>query len=407
MDRVHLPPDQEAMMANDGVFSGKAKISKQDVEQKKNTTALSEKAPRKSVRPFPAHAFSDALEFAQAIQNSAGDNSVRRILIFDELKRSPESSASRTLITSCSKYGLIKGSYKSESLELTPLGSKATNPDQSQITQSKAQFEAAIEQVSIFKSLYERFINQRVPSSAVLVDAAKELGSPSDAAQECIDTFISNAKYVGVLRTLSGAERIVPLDHALEQIASSAPGHDSSPEPSPLPRSSSLLTNEVASFEQTCFVISPIGEDGSEFRKHANMILGSFIEPALQNLGLKVVRADQIASSGIITKQIAQYVWNSRLVIADLSFHNPNVFYELALRHAANKPVIQLIRMADKIPFDLQQSRTIMIDTTDHYTLVPKIDTYRSEIATHARRALEEGATTDNPLNVFLPELFK
>ncbi|MDH7640963.1 hypothetical protein [Sphingomonas oryzagri] len=360
-----------------------------------------DKAPRKSVRPFPAHAFSEAFEFAQAIQDASGNQPIRRITLFDQLKRSPESSASRTLITSAGKYGLVKGSYKSESLELTDRGDRATNPDQPAAVKAKARFECAIDQVSIFKSLYERYINQRLPSTAVLLDASKELGAPADGAQECIDTFISNLKNVGVLKTLSGAERVVPLEHALEQMPQTRiEGLN------PLPRHNSLLTEEAANFEKTCFVVSPIGDPGSEFRRHADMILSSFIEPALQDFGLKVVRADQIAESGIITKQIAQYVWNSRLVIADLSFHNPNVFYELALRHAANKPVIQLIRLADKIPFDLQQSRTIVIDTTDHYTLVPKIDTYRAEISTHARRALEDGATTDNPLTVFLPELF-
>jgi hypothetical protein len=59
-------------------------------------------------------------------------------------------------------------------------------------------------------------------------------------------------------------------------------------------------------------------------------------------------------------------------VIADLSFHNPNVFYELALRHAVRKPIVQISRTADRLPFDIGQFRTIVVDTTDIYSLVPR-----------------------------------
>jgi hypothetical protein len=93
------------------------------------------------------------------------------------------------------------------------------------------------------------------------------------------------------------------------------------------------------------------------------------------------------------------------LVVADLSFHNPNVFYELALRHALGKPTVHVIRTQDRIPFDIEQFRTIRIDTTDLYAFVPQIETYKAEIATQARRALDEEGTPAGPLVVFYPDL--
>lgn len=54
--------------------------------------------------------------------------------------------------------------------------------------------------------------------------------------------------------------------------------------------------------------------------------MGSIIEPALDELGIKVVRADKIEAAGIITAQIIEYIVKSKIVVADLSFHNPNVF---------------------------------------------------------------------------------
>ena len=60
------------------------------------------------------------------------------------------------------------------------------------------------------------------------------------------------------------------------------------------------------------------------------------------------------------------------MVIADLSFGNPNVYYELALRHALRRPVVQITRSSDPIPFDVGQFRTVVVDMTDIYSFVPQ-----------------------------------
>ena len=131
----------------------------------------------------------------------------------------------------------------------------------------------------------------------------------------------------------------------------------------------------------------------------------AIVEPALKQIGLEVKRADHIDKPGTITKQIIEYISKAKLVIADLSFHNPNVFYELALRHAFRLPTVQIIRKADRIPFDLNQTRTITIDTTDIYSLVPKIETYRSEIANQVRQVLNDPDAVDNPIVTVFPKL--
>jgi hypothetical protein len=120
---------------------------------------------------------------------------------------------------------------------------------------------------------------------------------------------------------------------------------------------------------------------------------------------LKVIRADAIDKPGIITRQIIEYIMRSRLVIADLSFHNPNVFYELALRHSVKLPILQVVRSSDRVPFDVNQMRTIQIDTTDIYSLVPRIDSYRAEVANQVRRALEGDHVVDTPISIYFPNL--
>jgi hypothetical protein len=149
--------------------------------------------------------------------------------------------------------------------------------------------------------------------------------------------------------------------------------------------------------------MSPIGEDTSEQRQHSDLFLNHLVEPALQEFGLKVVRADLIGESGMITSQILEHILKAKLVIADLSFQNPNVFYELAIRHACRLPIVQIIRKSDKIPFDVDQVRTIQIDNSGIYALIPKLETYRSEIATHVRQALASSENVINPLTLFCP----
>lgn len=113
-----------------------------------------------------------------------------------------------------------------------------------------------------------------------------------------------------------------------------------------------------------CFVISEIGESGTPQRKRADQVLKYIIKPTLSER-FEVFRADDIGEPGVITVQIAQALVDSELVVADLTNHNPNVFYELALRHAIRKPFIQIYDPTERIPFDVAQSRSIPLDVRD------------------------------------------
>jgi len=352
---------------------------------------------KKSVaRPFPASSFEDALEIAQAIQQYAAGQRVRRLTLFDHLSKAPESGASRQLITNSSKYGLTSGGYQAEYLELTEDGAAATAMDAAPRARTRARFRLAIENVEPFKALFDQFVGNKLPSKAVLQDALRETGVPDKYLSEAVDTFIVNAKFVGVLRTIAGAERFVPLDHALDElpVASTVV----SPSAGATVTADELAVPTAEDWNAVCFYITPIGEPGSEERKHADLFYGSIVEPALEEFGLRLVRADQIGKPGMISRQIVEHVLHSRLVVADLSFHNPNVFYELALRHTSRRPTVQLIRAADRIPFDLDKVRTIKIDTSDIYSLVPQLQTYIAELSGQARQALADPDAVDNPI---------
>jgi hypothetical protein len=260
---------------------------------------------------------------------------------------------------------------------------------------ARSRIKLAISTTEVFKALYERYNGQKLLSTALLEDTAVELGVPYNFKIECIEIFIINLRFVGLLQTLSGAERILTTHHALDQI----PAVESSAVSSLHRTEQPLVVHSDAQFDRLCFFIGPIGDAASEYGKHSDLILESLIRPAMQLFALEVRRADEIQNPGLITKQIFEYLLKSRLAIADLSYHNPNVFYELAIRYAKHLPVIQIIRKADRIPFDVNQSRSIVIDTTDLYSFVPKIEIYKTEISNHIRRALEDPASADNPLS--------
>ena len=121
----------------------------------------------------------------------------------------------------------------------------------------------------------------------------------------------------------------------------------------------------------TCFVIGPIGEEHAPLGSPARVIWESSLEiyegviqAACTFLGIDAVRADQISISGDITDQIFRRLYESDIVIADITGANANVMYELGLRHSLNKLTIQVADGSTALPFDVKAIRTIMINRT-------------------------------------------
>jgi hypothetical protein len=159
-------------------------------------------------------------------------------------------------------------------------------------------------------------------------------------------------------------------------------------------------------FRKACFVITPIGDEGSPERKHADAMLRHLIAPVLEQFGITPIRADKIAKPGHVTKQTVENIAFCKLCITDLSFGNPNAHYELGIRHTLKLPSIQIVRKGDKIPFDIQQGRTIIIDTTDPYTIMDRIVSAKAELSEHVKTLLDStGKQEESPITMYLPNL--
>ncbi len=148
--------------------------------------------------------------------------------------------------------------------------------------------------------------------------------------------------------------------------------------------------------KKTCFVIAPIGEQDSDTRKRADQVLQYIIRPAVESCGYKAVRADEIPKPGIITSQIIQLAADAPLVVADLTERNPNVFYELAIRHMTRKPLVQIISEDEKLPFDIASMRTIWVDHQD----LDSVENAKIEITRQIKSLEADSSSLENPISV-------
>lgn len=108
-----------------------------------------------------------------------------------------------------------------------------------------------------------------------------------------------------------------------------------------------------------CFVVCPIGDEGTDIRKSSDQLFNYILKPICDECDFECIRVDKINDNDSITETILDYLKNSDLVIADLSSHNPNAFFELGYRNALNKPIIQMIKDSEDLPFDVKTIRTI------------------------------------------------
>lgn len=116
----------------------------------------------------------------------------------------------------------------------------------------------------------------------------------------------------------------------------------------------------------TCFVIMPIGTQTignititeEKLREKYDYIIKNAILKAVP--GIEVIRADEELNPGSISNDIFTKLMHSQYVIADITYPNPNVFYELGIRHAIKSGTILIREKVDfSIPFDISHLRYI------------------------------------------------
>lgn len=386
----------EPTQAKNGNPNTKPKAAREEKKASGKRKHKGNRGRRRGPKPYPVLPFEQALRFGEGVAGVGSGHPVKRTTLLEKMNL-PINQTTRELITASNRYAITTGSHSAPEFSLTPEGAKAVEPIAS-VDRNRARFKLAITDIEPFKRLYEKFRGGKMPAVEAMRDTLEDLNEGDRAP--CVDIFVQNAKFIGILQTREGAEFFTSVDEAAVSsgAAATATGYTGS-----MPVNTPVAGED---FETVCFFIAPIGADESEHRQHSDAILSSYVEKALATVEpkLRVVRADKITQPGMITKQVLEYLLKSRLVVADLSYHNPNVFYELAVRHATGKPVIHIKRTSDPIPFDNKDFRTIDIAFENKFDILAQIETVRSTIAQFSRQSLGAGDNSDNPLLIYFPD---
>jgi hypothetical protein len=107
-----------------------------------------------------------------------------------------------------------------------------------------------------------------------------------------------------------------------------------------------------------CFVLMPF----SDFND-IQSVYENHIKPIIENkCELKCERADDIHNISGVMQSVWESINRARIIIAEMTGKNPNVFYELGIAHTLGKPVIMITQSMDYVPFDLKHLRCIVYE---------------------------------------------
>lgn len=117
---------------------------------------------------------------------------------------------------------------------------------------------------------------------------------------------------------------------------------------------------KVAKELPTAFVVM-------QYTEPYTFLYSDVIEPVAKEMKLRPYRAADVAGPGVILQDIIQGIAEAKVVIAEITPPNPNVFYELGYAHALGKPTILLAdRRVEKLPFDVSGYRCIFYSDSIH-----------------------------------------
>ena len=153
------------------------------------------------------------------------------------------------------------------------------------------------------------------------------------------------------------------------------------------------------------FIIRPFGKkkDGKGAEIDFDGVARDLIDPALTAVGATGRETLDIVHSGNIRTDMFRRLLTADLVVADLSIHNANVFYELGIRHALRDHGTLMLRCdADSFPFDLQTDRYFTYDKKNPAASLEKLkeslNAIKAQIATNY-------VAKDSPVFTSLPNL--
>ncbi len=320
---------------------------------------------------FPKNTLEDAIRVAQAIEEKYAGKPVLCDQVAKPLGFSgAEDRRMKSLVRSASLYGLVSGTGIGAPMKLEPIGADIVAPNSSE--QRRKALMAAFRNVELFAKVFKYYEGKRIPEDEYFANTlVKEFTIPREYVDLFIRVFVENTRY---LKAFS------PDGEGRDVILQIAAAHEPPPDatrPRAVVETPPLSEGRVSL--DTCFIVMPFGEWYDRYYKEV-------YAGATKDAGFEPQRADGLFSTGTVIEQIWEQIRKAKVLLADLTGKNANVFYELGLAHAVSKPVILITGNLEDVPFDLRHLRVIVYDIRDPFWG----DKLRKNITAYLRSARKE-----------------
>jgi hypothetical protein len=296
---------------------------------------------------YPRHSLEESLRIPAAIldQNAGRECSLEECARFVGVKAT--SGEFRLELSSATKFGLLDRQTPGR-IKLGDIARKILRPHEAN-QQTQGLREAVLKAPQI-ADVYSHYRGENLPDDEFFSNALVDnFHIPADKVDEFKKTFLATLKKAHLLEDRDGKFRVLDFTRGEESQGASEE------------RLKKLGKDVQISSGDTCFVMMPFASP------HGNYY-SLIYEPAIKKAGLKPIRADnEIFGTGKIIDQVWKGINSAKVLVAELTTKNPNVFYELGLAHALRKPVVLVSANEPDVPFDLQHIRVIYYDVTDPF----------------------------------------
>jgi len=315
---------------------------------KAKTKAKTTKAKAKMKTPsYPRHTLERAMRIPTAIleQNAGRECTEEESAKYVGVKYNKGPYIQE--IISCVKYDLLERP-ESGKLKLTDNARKILKP------QSSGERDAGLRKSAInaevLSEVYSHYRGENLPDEEFFNNALTDTFKiPKEKVKEFREIFFSTMEFAKLIEEHDQKFRLI--DATTDYTNPSEPT-----------KALKKLEKKVkVKTGDTCFVMMPFGPPlGTYYDK--------VYKPAIEKAGLTPMRADDdLFGTGKIMDQIWIGINSAKILVAELTSRNPNVYYELGLAHALHKPVVLVSNTEEDVPFDLNHIRVIYYDMTDPF----------------------------------------
>jgi hypothetical protein len=296
---------------------------------------------------YPRHSIAKALRIPRAIldQNAGKSCGDQEALRFSGLSYN---GPNRVELSSALKYGLLER-IGTGTVEVTDLAKRILRPQKP--TDAIDGMRLAVLMAPTVSDVYTHYRGENVPDEEFFRNALVDtFGLPKDKVDEFKAIFFDDLTDAQLIEDVAGKKRILDISNATPELRA---------QPDETLKKISKGVKIVEG--DTCFVMMPFADPIGGYYK-------SIYETAISKAGLRPIRADdEIFGTGKIIDQVWSGISAAKVLVAELTGRNPNVFYELGLAHALEKPVVLVSSNPQDVPFDLQHIRVIYYDMRDPF----------------------------------------